>query len=156
MDDAHQAPTDPVAADVSRRSMRLSPARSIHPCAVASQSGGGTLIASSEMRTAQKPPPPAEEVVATLTGFCEAPVMPISMRSRWGKNSLLAFGAAAGLLLFSLTGCVGVHEQRLLSKPNMQFSRFAVFSYSSKTMPQIQPGLAATGQAKASTCTACN
>ena len=54
-------------------------------------------------------------------------------------------------------GCatVGVHEQRLVSKPNMQFSRQAVYSYSSRLMPQIQPGLEASGGAQASTCTSC-
>jgi hypothetical protein len=55
-----------------------------------------------------------------------------------------------------LSGCaVGVQEQRLVSKPNMQFSRSAVYNYSSKLMPQIQSGLATSGGAQASTCTLC-
>jgi len=54
-------------------------------------------------------------------------------------------------------GCstVGVQKQRLVSKPNMQFSRFATESYFSRLMPQIQPGLAVTGGAQASACTVC-
>jgi hypothetical protein len=54
-------------------------------------------------------------------------------------------------------GCatVGVHEQRLVSKPNMQFSRQVIYSYTSRLMPQIQPGLEVSGGAQASTCTSC-
>ena len=54
-------------------------------------------------------------------------------------------------------GCttVGVHEQRLVSKPNMQFSRRVVYTYSSKLMPQVQPGLETSGGAQASTCASC-
>jgi hypothetical protein len=69
------------------------------------------------------------------------------------RNCLLAglFAAVIG------AGCttVGVHEQRLVSKPNMQFSRQAVYRYSSTLMPQILPGLEASGGAQASTCTSC-
>ncbi|HEY2952550.1 MAG TPA: hypothetical protein VGK40_08210 [Verrucomicrobiae bacterium] len=63
------------------------------------------------------------------------------------------------LLLTGLVVCgcgtVGVEQQRLVSKPNMQFSQSAVYRYSSKIMPQIQPGLAASGGALPSSCTAC-
>ena len=54
-------------------------------------------------------------------------------------------------------GCstVGVHEQRLVSKPNMQFSRTAIYSYNSKIMPQIQPALAISGGAQPSSCASC-
>jgi len=64
---------------------------------------------------------------------------------------------AVGLLALLVSGCaiVGPEEQRLVSKPNMQFSRAAVFSDSSKLMSQVQPGLATTGGAQASTCTLC-
>ena len=60
-------------------------------------------------------------------------------------------------VLVLLAGCssVGVQEQRLLSKPNMQFSKYAVYNYSSKISPQILPGLAGSGGAQASTCTSC-
>jgi hypothetical protein len=54
------------------------------------------------------------------------------------------------------TGCstVGVQEQRLVSKPNMQFSKWAVYGYSSRIIPQVQPGLAVPG-AQPSVCTVC-
>ena len=65
-----------------------------------------------------------------------------------------------GLALLSLSlnmGCstVGIHEQRLVSKPNMQFSDSAVFDYSSKVLPQVEPGTAASGGAAAAGCTSC-
>ena len=65
--------------------------------------------------------------------------------------------AAVGLLALLAGGCasVGPERQRLVSKPNMQFSRLVAFSYSSKLMSQIQPGLATSGGAQASTCTTC-
>lgn len=70
---------------------------------------------------------------------------------------ILNGGAVIGLLALLASGCtsVGPERQRLVSKPNMQFSDRAAFSYSSKLMPQIQPGLATTGGAQASTCTTC-
>jgi hypothetical protein len=66
----------------------------------------------------------------------------------------------ANVLLFAtllLSGCasVDVHQQRLVSTPNMLFSRSAVFDYSSRIMPQLQPGLAVSGGAQPSTCTVC-
>ena len=65
--------------------------------------------------------------------------------------------ATCGLLALLASGCatVGPEQQRLVSKPNMQFSQGAVFSYSSKLMPQVQPGLATSGGAQPSTCTLC-
>lgn len=65
--------------------------------------------------------------------------------------------ATLGLLALLVSGCasVGPEQQRLVSKPNMQFSRLVAFSYTSKLMPQIQPGLAISGGAQASTCTTC-
>ncbi len=61
------------------------------------------------------------------------------------------------LASLSLSGCasVNIHEQRLVSKPNMLFSRSAVYNYSSRIMPQLQPGLAISGGAQPSTCTVC-
>jgi len=59
------------------------------------------------------------------------------------------------ILLLSGCASVEVHEQRLVSKPNMLFSRSAVYSYSSRIMPQLQPGLAVSGGAQPSTCTVC-
>lgn len=68
--------------------------------------------------------------------------------------TLLA-GAGLGPLLLAGCASIGVEDQRLVSKPNTEFSRSAVFSYSSKIMPQIQPGLAVYGGAQASVCTSC-
>lgn len=63
----------------------------------------------------------------------------------------------ASLAAVICSGCaqVGVHEQRLVSKPSMQFSRRVDFSYTSRIMPQIQPGLESSGGAQASTCASC-
>jgi hypothetical protein len=69
-----------------------------------------------------------------------------------------ALAVAAALLTFALlNGCaaVGPEEQRLVSKPNMQFAPSAVYNYSSKIMPQVLPGLATSGGAQSSTCTVC-
>lgn len=57
----------------------------------------------------------------------------------------------------ALTGCttVEIQEQRLVSKPSMQFSQSTVYSYSSRIMPQLQPGLVVSGGAQPSTCTVC-
>jgi len=65
--------------------------------------------------------------------------------------------AAAGLLGLVVSGCtsVGPEQQRLVSKPNMQVSRKTVFNDSLQLMPQIQPGLATTAGAQASTCSLC-
>jgi len=48
-----------------------------------------------------------------------------------------------------------VEQQRLLAKPGMQFSRTSIYGDASKIMPQVQPGLAVSGGAQASTCTTC-
>ena len=62
--------------------------------------------------------------------------------------------AVSGLAL--LAGCaVPVHQQRLVSKPNMQFSGSPVFNYQSRTLSQIESGAAATGGAQAAGCTSC-
>ena len=61
---------------------------------------------------------------------------------------------AAGLL----AGCASTGQpgERLVTRPNMQFSRTAVYAYSSKVMPQFLPGLPGTGGgAQPSTCTLC-
>jgi hypothetical protein len=65
----------------------------------------------------------------------------------------LALGVCGVVLV--LTGCqVPIHEQRLVSKPGMQFSRNPALSYSSRIVPQILPGLDA-GAEQASVCTIC-
>ncbi len=59
---------------------------------------------------------------------------------------------AAGLFL---CGCVGVHEQRLVSKPNMLFSESCVLNYQPRLLVQTEPGLALSGGARAAACTSC-
>ena len=86
------------------------------------------------------------------------------LRAICGDAGPRARGKAAARLclvvvsvLVLLTGCasIGVNDQRLVSKPNMQFSKSAVYSYSSKILPQIRPGMDVSGGAQASTCTLC-
>jgi hypothetical protein len=74
-------------------------------------------------------------------------------RQKW-KHLLLGSLMVAALLG---SGCttVGVHEQRLVSKPNMQFSRSMIYSYDARLLSQVQPGRDATGGAQASSCTLC-
>jgi hypothetical protein len=69
---------------------------------------------------------------------------------------MAAWGMGAGLL-GGAAGCarVGVHQQRLVSKPNMVFSDSVVFGYSNRLMPQIEPGSAFSGGAQAGGCTSC-
>jgi len=66
-------------------------------------------------------------------------------------------GFCLALLIPALTGCiaVGIHEQGLVSKPNMLFSESAAFQYDCPTLSQLEPGLAFSGGAQATTCTAC-
>ena len=69
---------------------------------------------------------------------------------------LLALALALSAVMV-LPGCasVGVHQQRLVSKPNMLFTDAAVFSYGPKLLVQMEPGSAATGGAQAAGCTSC-
>lgn len=73
-----------------------------------------------------------------------------------------AFIKATGTGLFSLilallTGCAGVpvHQQRLVSKPNMLFADSSVFNYYSKLLGQLEPGAGMFGGARATGCTSC-
>ena len=68
--------------------------------------------------------------------------------------ALLGLGLAVA---FILSGCssVGVHQQRMVSKPNMLFSDSAIFAYHPKLLVQMEPGSAATGGAQAAGCTSC-
>ena len=61
------------------------------------------------------------------------------------------------LILLAGAGCsaVPVHEQRLVSRPGMLFSRSALWSYDARTLSEIQPGRQASGGSQASTCTLC-
>jgi hypothetical protein len=68
----------------------------------------------------------------------------------WGV--LVAASLAGGS-----TGCtyVGPQQQRLVSKPNMEFSDSPVFSYQNNLTPQLEPGSAAPGSVQSSGCTSC-
>jgi len=61
------------------------------------------------------------------------------------------------MVALALAGCAspGAPQDRLVSKPNMQFSRSAIYAYSSRITSQLQPGLALTAGAQPSTCTLC-
>lgn len=66
--------------------------------------------------------------------------------------------AAAGImsLLLLASGCVvPVHQQGLVSKPNMLFSDSAAFAYHAKSQLQVETGAATTGGAVATGCTSC-
>lgn len=54
-------------------------------------------------------------------------------------------------------GCraVPVHQQRLVARPNMQFSDSPVFAYTAAILSQIETGAAGTGGAQAAGCTSC-
>src|SRR5262249_32985169 len=77
--------------------------------------------------------------------------------SRAGANTAAARWLAGALALLLLTGCasVSVNEQRLVSKPNMLFSKSAVYSYSSRILPQLRPRLSRSGEEQGSTCPLC-
>ena len=72
---------------------------------------------------------------------------------RFARRMLSWVGA--GLLLLAGCAAVPVHEQRLVSEPNMQFSRSTITSYDSRVLSQLQPGRLTTGGAQVSTCTLC-
>ena len=61
------------------------------------------------------------------------------------------------LTLFFQQGCqsVAVHEQRLLSKPNMTFSDSYIYAFQPRLTTQIEPGAAASGGAQDAGCTSC-
>ncbi len=50
---------------------------------------------------------------------------------------------------------MAVHEQRLLSKPNMTFSDSYLYAYQPRLTAQVEPGAAASGGAQAAGCTSC-
>jgi hypothetical protein len=60
-------------------------------------------------------------------------------------------------LVLLLAGCASpaVRQQRLVSKANMLFSESAVFAYSSRLLPQLEPGSAMSGGAQNAGCTSC-
>lgn len=62
-----------------------------------------------------------------------------------------------GAMAVLIAGCraVPVHQQRLVARPNMQFSDSPVFAYQAAILSQIETGAAGTGGAQAAGCTSC-
>ena len=56
-----------------------------------------------------------------------------------------------------LSGCAAADasHQRLVSKPNMQFSESSVFTYQGKLFSQTEPGNASSGGSQSAGCTSC-
>ena len=62
------------------------------------------------------------------------------------------------VMAIALAGCTGptIREQRLVSKPNMQFSDSPTLTYnSSRLLTQLQTGAATSGGAQNAGCTSC-
>jgi hypothetical protein len=70
-------------------------------------------------------------------------------RDLWLAVLLLAALAAAGCTR------VPAHRQRLVSKPNMQFSDSLVFGYQNRLLTQIESGSASFGGAQSAGCASC-
>ena len=70
-------------------------------------------------------------------------------------KKILLFGLLACGVGCASMGQVGISEQRLVSKPNMLFSKSGVFVYQNWLIAQIEPGSATSGGGQASGCTSC-
>lgn len=75
-------------------------------------------------------------------------------KGRWTRRcsaALLIFGALL------LAGCVHVapQQQRLVSKPNMQFSGSAIFSYEDRLLSQFESGSASSVGGRSGDCGSC-
>lgn len=77
------------------------------------------------------------------------------LRPAPGRRRLAA--ALALAVALGAPGCAHVpaYQQRLVSKPNMQFSDSLVFGYQHKLVPQVEPGSAFSGGPQSSGCTSC-
>ena len=74
-----------------------------------------------------------------------------------GPRTLLERTVLVANTLLFMTGCatVGVEQQRLVSKPNMQFSEVRAFGDPTRIASQLEPGRVVTGGAQSSVCTSC-
>ncbi len=110
-------------------------------------------------RRSTKPFAAAKQPVAPI--FCKvrnanptSPMTNMKMKRVEAFKRLCRYAALPVAILFA--GCaVPIHQQRLVSKANMQFSSSPVFNYQSRTLSQIESGAAATGGAQAAGCTSC-
>ncbi len=73
---------------------------------------------------------------------------------RWTRRCSLLL-LACGTLMFA--GCTHVppQQQRLVSKPNMQFSSSAIFNYQDKLLSQFESGSASSVGGRSSDCGSC-
>jgi len=71
------------------------------------------------------------------------------------KQHVALLAVLTGALLLQGCNTVAVHEQRLLSKPNMTFSDSYLYAYQPRLTAQVEPGAAASGGAQAAGCTSC-
>lgn len=75
-----------------------------------------------------------------------------------GIGSVLFLPAALVICsILMLAGCVSIapRQQRLVSKPNMQFSGSSVFSYNDKLLTQIESGSASFTGGQSGSCGSC-
>ena len=70
---------------------------------------------------------------------------------------MLNMSALLILLILILTGCehISSHQQRLVSKPNMQFSGSSVFSYQDRLLSQFESSSASSIGGQSGNCGSC-
>ena len=73
------------------------------------------------------------------------------------RHPTLSFSLSLVCSVMMLTGCVHVppQQQRLVSKPNMQFSGSAIFSYQDKLLTQFESGSASFTGGQSGGCGSC-
>ncbi|MBI2927850.1 MAG: hypothetical protein HYY24_19330 [Verrucomicrobia bacterium] len=88
-----------------------------------------------------------------VSGRVKAGSRPLKASLRLRLSALLALLGVVALA----SGCarVPVAKQRLVSKPNMLFADYGVFTYQTKLLSQTEPGTASSGGAQAAACSAC-
>lgn len=80
--------------------------------------------------------------------------------TRTHPPQILALRILMAAFLMGLTamtsGCtVPVHAQRLLARPNMQFTGSTIFGTQPRLLPQIESGAATSGGGQAAGCSSC-
>ncbi len=74
-----------------------------------------------------------------------------------GLGARIILGVVTALALLSALGCTTVPawKQQRLAKPNMVFDETNAFAFSSRLLPQCEPGTAVNGSSPGGGCTAC-
>jgi hypothetical protein len=87
----------------------------------------------------------------------ETCVQKIHAQSGNRHKSFFCLAALPVCVLLALSGCVSVkpQQQRLVSKPNMQFSGSVVFSYQDRLLTQIESGSASSVGGQSGECGSC-